>query len=113
MAKAKNNLLGGWAFLVGVILALVIGLGIAGSLTDMWIYVLLVLGLLVGLLNINDEETQPFLMSGLSLIIASALGQSVVSGVPYFSGILQAMLVLFVPATIVVAIKNVFNLARR
>ncbi|MDO8517306.1 MAG: hypothetical protein Q7S33_04220 [Nanoarchaeota archaeon] len=110
MAKNKSNLIGSWAFLIGVILAVV--LGFMGSLSPTFVYVLVAIGILVGLLNIADAETQPFLMSGTVLIIAAALGQSVVSSIEQLSGILVALLAIFTPATIIVAIKNVFKLAR-
>lgn len=110
MARNKGNLLGSWAFLLGVILALV--LGFLGSLGPTWVYVLVFVGLVVGLLNIADNEVQPFLWSGIALIIASALGQGVTQQVPRLYGVLQALLAIFVPATIIVAIKNVFALAK-
>lgn len=107
----KGNLIGSWAFLIGVLLAVILGL--IGRLNETWIVVLAAIGLIVGLLNIADEESSSFLLSGLALIIASALGASVMDGVPYLSEVLTALLTVFVPATIVVAVRNVFSLARR
>ncbi len=107
----KGNLIGSWAFLIGVLLAVILGL--IGRLNETWIIVLAAIGLIVGLLNIADEEASPFLLSGLALIIASALGASVMEGVPYLNEVLMALLTVFVPATIVVAVRNVFSLARR
>ncbi len=116
MAKSKGgNKIGGWAFLIGVILAVLLGLIAAfngGSIGAGMTYVMIVLGIIVGLLNIADEETTPFLMSGAVLVIVSALGQNVISGVGLFEGILSALILLFVPATIIVALKHVFSLAR-
>ena len=112
MAKAKKtNLIGSWAFLLGVILAIVLGAMGVYSVTVAWI--LVILGVIVGLLNIAAEETTPFLMSGAVLIIASALGGGVVGIIPVLQGIVSSLLLIFVPATIIVAIKNVFVLARR
>ena len=51
-------------------------------------------------------------MSGAVLIIASALGGNVMGTLPYVGSILDALLVIFVPATVIVAVKNVFSLAR-
>ncbi|MEK6914702.1 MAG: hypothetical protein AABW83_03565 [Nanoarchaeota archaeon] len=110
MAKKGGNQLGSWAFLVGLIIAVVVGL--FGQLGAAWLIALAVIGLLVGLLNIADSETTPFLMSGVILIIASAFGGDALSRVPYAGAIFDALLVLFVPATVIVAIKNVFTLAR-
>lgn len=121
---AKSNvwsLVGSWAFVIGVILAILLGAingynGTTMESWDTWVLVLVIIGLVVGLLNISSKEVTPFLMSGAILIIASALGQSVFTGatmtVAILSSILAALLAIFVPATIIVAIKNVFALAR-
>lgn len=110
MAKSHINFIGSWAFLIGVVLAVVLGL--LGSIGGTWTIVLVVIGLLVGLLNVADKETMPFLMSGTVLIIASALGKSGVLDIQILADVLDALLVIFIPATVIVAIKNVFNLAR-
>lgn len=111
--KAGGNMLGSWAFLIGVVLAVVFGvLSRGGALNQGLVYILVVLGLIVGLLNIASHEVQPFLMAGTILVIVSTLGQAVVSSVPLFDSILRALAVLFVPATIIVALKHVFSLAR-
>jgi len=111
--KKKGNMLGSWSFLIGVILALVFGFIQIGGLSQNITYFLVVLGIVIGLLNIADEEVHPFLMAGVILVIVGTLGQGVVSAVPAFDRILQSMTVLFVPATIIVALKSVFTLARR
>ncbi len=115
MAKKRGmDILGKWAFLIGVIIA--VGLGLFSSALETWTgtltITLVIIGLLVGLLNIGDKEVTPFLMSGVVLIIASAFGGSIMSDVPYVGSVLDALLVVFVPATVIVAIKNVFSLAR-
>lgn len=112
MAKlSKNqNLVGSWAFLIGVLLAVILGL--IGDFSQTWTIVLVVVGLLVGLLNVVGAETNPFLMSGVSLIITSAFGGAVLANVPLVSNVLNSLLVIFVPATVIVAVKNVFSLAK-
>jgi len=110
MAAKSMNTVGRWAFLIGVILAVV--LGALGIVNSTWMSALILIGLIVGFLNISESETTPFLMAGVSLIIASALGKDVMSGLPVLYNILQTLLAVFVPSTIVVAIKHVFSLAR-
>ena len=112
MAQAKSrNMIGSWAFLIGVVLAVVLGL--VGSTNETWILILVLIGLIVGFLNIAANEAEPFLLSGAVLIIASGLGGSVMESVPVINEVLLALLAIFVPATIIVAIRNVFSLARR
>ena len=101
---------GSWAFLIGVILAVIFGA--FGSLDTWVLWVLVIAGIIVGLMNITDEEVSPFLMSSIALIIASAFGGAVLDLLPLLGGILNALLVLFVPATIIVAVKHVFSFAK-
>lgn len=111
MAKrSSGNMIGSWAFLIGAFLA--IFLGLFGTMSPTWLWVLVVLGIVVGLLNIAGAESRPFLWSGLALIIASYFGQSVLSEITLLNDVTQSLLALFVPATIVVALKNAFSLAR-
>lgn len=108
--KGGMDVVGRWAFLIGVILAVI--LGAMGPVTGSWAIVLVIIGILVGLLNVGDSEVMPFLMSGVVLVITSALGGNLMGNIPYVGTILDALLVIFVPATVIVAVKNVFNLAR-
>lgn len=109
---AKGNMkgsIGKWAFLIGLIIAVIAAFfGLNANL----LIALVVIGLIVGLLNVTEKEVTPFLMSGAVLIIASYFGITMMSDVPYAEAILNALLVLFVPATIIVAVKNVFSMAR-
>jgi hypothetical protein len=110
--KRKNSRgLGGWAFLVGVVLAVL--LGFTNTTTDIWIWLLVVIGIIVGFLNVTEKQMEPFLFGGIALIIAGNFGGSVVSTIPQLAGILDAMLAIFVPATIIVAIKHVFSIAHK
>jgi uncharacterized membrane protein len=109
MAKHKTGL-GSWAFLIGVVLAIIFGLI---GMTPTIAIVLMVVGLIAGLLNVTDDESTPFLLSGAVLIIASSLGQTGLSAVPQLQEVLSALLSIFVPATIVVAVRNVFAIAKR
>lgn len=108
--RGKNQL-GGWAFLAGVLLAVIIGMFGVGA--D-FVWVLVLIGLIVGILNITEKETNAFLMSGAVLIIASAFGGEILGNITYVNldSIFNMLLAIFVPATIVVAIKHSFELAR-
>ncbi len=75
--------------------------------------ILVVLGLLVGVLNITDKETKNFLMSGTVLVLMSYLGTAATSQIMWLGDILNAMMLIFVPATIIVALKSVFGMASK
>ncbi len=125
--KSKENSIGAWAFLIGVVLAVVIGIAtklipIPALITySPQIYaILVILGLVVGFsINVSGKNSQTFLITGAVLVVVSKFGMESVTGSLIGIGIgdivsstFAALLVLFVPATIVVAIKTVFGMAK-
>lgn len=113
---------GGYSFIIGVILAIVLGLasGALGANAAAWLgSLLVVLGLIVGFLNVTGKETKEFLMVATVLVIVTFAGNAATNlgGVQvigqYLAGIFNALLAFVVPATIVVALKNILALAQR
>jgi hypothetical protein len=122
MVKSRENLIGAYAFLIGVILAVLVGIlqqSLDVARTSSIPYALLVLlGLLVGFFNFSDRDSFTFLVASLSLVIVSGFGQTAliyVAQVPILSSlsaVLSALMVMFVPATIIVALKTVFSISK-
>lgn len=127
MLRSKENSLGAWSFLIGVILAIIIGIGTtlipipALSRHSPQIYAILVLlGIGIGYWNVpTGKDSQTFLITGAILVIVARFGMDSVTGSLIGIGIgdvvtsvFGALLVLFVPATIVVALKTVFSIAQ-
>ena len=117
MAKksSNKNMIGSWSFLVGLVLAVLLGLGLTGPYQTTMLWLVFLIGIVVGVLNITASEVSAFLTSGTILVLVSFLGVEV--GVldtlaPVIGNILRGILMLFVPATIIVALRGVFVLAR-
>jgi len=110
---AKSNMIGGWAFVIGIVIAVLVGIGL--TMSDTMIAVLVVLGIVIGLLNIADKEVSPFMMASIAVLLASYIGGSVLAKVPYVSlgGALSAIVAMVVPAIIIVALKEVFEIAKK
>ncbi|MBU3923512.1 MAG: hypothetical protein KJ592_01200 [Nanoarchaeota archaeon] len=121
MVKSKENLIGAYAFLIGVVLAVIFGL-FNKSLESAggWFYSTLVLiGIVVGFMNVGDKNSGTFLLAGLSLVIIGSLGSEPLKFIAFnnyvvnsLRNVLGSLLVLFVPATIIVALKTVFAMAK-
>jgi len=115
MAKTYN-LFGSWAFLIGVLLAVVVGilagLEVADLQNTVLVSILMVIGIIVGLFNITAKESNTFMTSGIVLILASFFGAQIMANIPIAIYTLGALLLIFVPATIIVAIRNVFSMAK-
>ena len=112
--------MGDYAFIIGVVVAVVLGIAspaLGGATT--WLTSLLILaGLVIGFLNVTGKETKEFLMVSLALVITAfagnasgTLGSVQVLG-PYLQGILNSILAVVVPATIVVALKDIWGLTK-
>jgi hypothetical protein len=124
LIRARENLVGAWAFLIGVVLAIIVGIvtGIftSVSVTPLVLGILSVLGLFVGFF-VAEKDISTFLIASMSLVVVSYIGISglilgaAISGLNIgniISSVLQSLLALFVPATIVVALKSVFSIAK-
>jgi len=118
MAKrsiVNTNKIGSWSFLVGLVLAVLLGLGYHGNYAEVMVWAVFLIGVVVGILNITVTEVSKFLNSGTVLVLVSylAIEVGVFHGVaPQIVGVLSSILTLFVPATIIVALRAVFSLAR-
>jgi hypothetical protein len=84
-------------------------------LTGGWVAIVLVLlGIIVGLLNISAKETMPFLLASVTLLLAGSAGLEKLSLVGAFIGPIMANIVAFVaPAAVIIALKTVFDLAKK
>jgi len=121
--KSQENLIGAWAFLIGAVLAVIVGLisSYAGASVDpLLVSILAILGFIVGYF-VSEKDVQTFLLASISLVIVSFAGiqSSIFSAAvlaldmnTIITSVLRALMVMFVPATIVVALKTVFSLAK-
>lgn len=116
--RSQENLIGAWAFFIGVVFALIIGVFQTQLGTQIgWFYaVLAVIGIIVGLSNIGDKDVDKFLLASVSVVIVSYMGQSalkVASNVGLIIATMSlAMMVMAIPATIIVALKAVFAISK-
>jgi hypothetical protein len=101
--------MGKWAFILGLVIAVLAGLFYQ---PDWAIWVLAALGVIVGLLNVTAEDTRGFLLAAIALTLsATALNTLPIVGTA-FSYILPFVVAFVAGATIVVALKELFQAAR-
>ncbi len=107
-----NSRIGTWAFIVGTLIAVVAGFFPLGPWT---VSLLIILGLLVGVLNITASEVNSFLLTTVALVIVAGFGGNVFADVAlvgvYLQRILNAIIVFVVPAAIIVALRSIYTLA--
>jgi xanthosine utilization system XapX-like protein len=126
MAGKKTVNYAEYAFLAGVIVAFVIGVltsWIPAAIMAPLMAIMFILGIVVGVANIQEKESNSFLIAAIALLTAVAawnmllqttlgllgpLGNNLTVLITGFTG----TLVLFIsPAAFIVALKSVYNLA--
>jgi len=112
---------GDLAFTIGVIIALLAGIaavavGINSQTAGIIGLVLVILGLIVGFMNVKEKETVPFLVAAVALMLTSGVGwaylNSILSIGTYVQAILGYIGIFVAPAAVIVALKSVFALAK-
>lgn len=102
--------LGAWSFILGVVIAVLVSLLSLDA--PMLMIVLVLLGLIVGLLNVNDKDTTHFLVAVIAL---AAAGNANVDLIPLIGAQLQDVLrnigVFVAPAAVIVALKAIYEMA--
>lgn len=130
--KSKENEIGAWAYTLGVVLAVIIGL-VLGFISGLDLNVpgssnyatyasvlLVIFGIAIGLLNVRAENVTTFLLAGVTLVLVNNLAlQAVLQGFfvigpvgSILGAVFQSLLLLFVPATIIVALKSLFSISK-
>lgn len=100
--------LGHWAFIIGLVIAVLAGFSTIPSLAA----ILFILGLVVGFLNVGERESTPFLVAVTALLVMGVAGLQVGKFTPQVVSILNNFLAFVAAAGLVVAIKQVLTVAR-
>lgn len=137
---AKDDMwtkIGSWAFLIGILIALIIGLyqaytletetygyGFLGTENGGWIaWLLAIIGAIVGIISvmgkgtITAKETPAFLMAGIALVIMGGVfsGWNMVLS-PYIgsllAGISMSLSIFVAPAVGILAIKAIWDIGK-
>lgn len=115
MEKMDFSKYGPWAFYVALFVALLLAMPFIP--TGTWaIWLLAVLGLIVGLLNISKKETQQFLLASLVWMVAGEFLQVIMGTIPvvgdYIARFLGNVVTFVGPAAAVVAVMALFYITR-
>jgi len=106
--------------MVGVIIAVILGLFsayITGQISAILVSLLVLLGLIVGFLNVAGKDTKEFLVVGAILAIVTYVGGAANLGMiqyigSYLVAIFNYIMAFVVPAIIVVALKDIVKIAK-
>jgi len=103
--------IGHWIFLLGIFLAIVLGVIYPGKTIVASILVLL--GILVGLLNITSDEVHGFLIAAVALIVSAKSFELLPLIGTAVESIMKYIVIFVAPAATIVALIAVWKLANK
>ncbi|HLC73948.1 MAG TPA: hypothetical protein VJH20_04910, partial [Candidatus Nanoarchaeia archaeon] len=85
--RSKENVISAWAFLIGIVLALIGGMvsALFGNLNPFVLGLLLVLGLIIGFIGVAPNDINRFMTSSVSLVIVSFAGSAGVRNIEFLN----------------------------
>lgn len=95
------------AFLVGLVIAVIAGFFDIGALG---LTALVLLGVVVGLLNVTGKEVDKFLLGAVALMLVGVSGTTL--AIPVITGILNAFIAFVAGAALIVALKEVYAITK-
>jgi hypothetical protein len=104
--KAK---IGRIAFLVGLLISVVMGFVNLGANA---LAALVVLGIIVGFLNVTGKESQRFLVGTIALMVVGSVGIQIPAVGSVVTSILQAFVMFVAGAALVVSLKEVYGVTK-
>jgi hypothetical protein len=106
--------IGFWAFIIGLIICIIGGFISSWPSNTAIIIILIILGLIVGFLNITTKEITLFLVATIALIVTGHVFSSItVLGIGKFlDRMLSLLATLMAPAAIVAAIKALWAVGK-
>jgi len=110
--QAVPTRVGEWAFFVGVILAIILGL--FPNLDSQGVSTLfLMLGVIVGIVNVTKKETSSFLLASIALLVVGTGGLQDIPGIgSFFSQMFYNITSFVAPAVVIVGLKSVLVATR-
>ncbi|MDP3043365.1 MAG: hypothetical protein Q8N21_03105 [bacterium] len=96
--------IGHWAFLGGIVLAILAGFVAVPNLAVL----LFVFGLIVGFLNIKEKESTPFLVAVITLLVVGVAGLEFGKLTPVITPALNSFIAFVSAAGLVVALKQIW-----
>ena len=113
--------IGKWAFIIGALLAVLMGIleAVGQPLgTNMWlVLLLLVLGLVIGFVNITAKEVQPFLVASVAVLLAAGAANLMAANTLFaplgdiLADVAKDIVLVVAPAALIVALRAVYGFA--
>ena len=109
----QNSKVGRWAFLVGIVIAILLGF-VSFAYSSL---VLFILGLIVGFINITEKEVTSYLIAVIALLVVGISGLQVLDVFGtivnnWIQTVLTSFVIFVAASGLVVAVKSVLQMSK-
>jgi len=104
-----KEMVGRWAFIIGLVVSVLAGLVSIGTAGLAW---LVVLGIIVGFLNVTGKEVMGFLLATVALMMVGNVGLTLPAVGSFVTSVVSAFISFTAGAAAVVAIKELFVITK-
>lgn len=109
MSQSK---MGRWAFIIGLIIAVLLGFVTFSYAT----LILVILGLIVGFLNVSEKEATSYLIAVIALMIVGIAGLQALSVLgslyTWIQTVLTSFIIFVAASAVIVAIKELLDMGK-
>ncbi|MEM4244643.1 MAG: hypothetical protein QW404_00555 [Candidatus Nanoarchaeia archaeon] len=118
MKSSSMDKLGVWSFLAGLVIVVIAAFIWPGTDKGWVIWLLGILGIIVGLINITGKEVMTYLVAAVTLIVGAGgfinlvdkLGMVAVE--TFLRALLNYVIAFVAPGAVIVAIKSIYGIAK-
>jgi len=104
-----KEMVGKWSFIIGLIISVIAGIVNIGATGLTW---LVILGVIVGFLNVTSKEVTGFLIATIALMLVGNVGLSLPAVGSFVTSVVSAFTAFVAGAALIVAIKEVFSITK-
>ena len=110
--RRRAGLVGAWAYIVGIVIAALAAVFVQQGLDLLTYIVLAVLGVIVGLLNITEDEVLLFLVASVALVVSANGVRGVLENILFMETFLNNVIIFTAASAFIVSIKSLFKVAK-
>jgi hypothetical protein len=110
--RKRSNFVGVWAYIIGIVVAFAAAIFMRNGL-DYWTYaVLAILGLVVGLLNITDDEVLLFLVASVAFMVSANGVRVVLHDILFIETFMNGIIIFTAAGAFIVSFKALYKVAK-
>lgn len=104
--------IGAYAFIVGLILALIAAFVTPDSINNNVLWFLGIIGLVIGFLNVADKEISLYLISSITWLLIYLSFNTILGSIYFLTSFMNYIVIFVAPGAAIVSLKALYNISK-